>query len=158
MKTFNNSLRTLLFVLGAGVALMALLPVLTFDDLSYTGYEVAFGMELLNINPFNLGSIASAHLPFSLAALLAFTLPFVAGVIALANKRLALVSLVILITALVLMVRLPESVEILTIIGGTETTVSVDWALGHGLIAATVLTVTAIVAGGVLVFSEHSNA
>ena len=156
MKKHHRTLRTALFVLGVAIALMALMPILAFEDVSYTGYEVAFGKELIDVNPFNLGSIASAHLPFSIAATLAFSLPLVAGVLVLASKRATGISLIMFIAALVLLVRLPETAEILTIIAGNENTISVDWSIDEGLYIAIALTGLAIVGSGTLTLLEKN--
>ncbi len=126
-------------ILGIAAFLMALLPVLSFENQDYLGYEVMFGKELLNINPFDLGTIASAHLPFSFGALLAFSLPLIAGIIALFSRKLLVVSLVLFITGLVLLIRLPDTIEIIYIIAGNENSTEVDWTMGPGLIGALVL-------------------
>ncbi len=156
MKKHHCTLRTALFVLGSTIALMSLMPILAYEGLSYSGYEVAFGKELIDVNPFDLGSIASAHLPFSIAATLAFLLPLLAGLMVLLSKRLAAVSFVALIAALILFARLPETVEILTIIAGNENTVSVDWSVAEGLYIAIALSGLALVVSGTLTFLEKN--
>lgn len=155
MKKIHNVIALSVFVLGLTVALMSLLPALTFEGANYAGYEVAFGRELINVNPFDLGSIASAHLTFSFTALLAFSLPLAAGVWVVVSRKLTIVPLVMLIVALVMFIRFPKTVEILAVFAGDETDISVDWTMGDGLIAAIVLTATAVLPSGALVFNEY---
>ncbi|MFH5880776.1 hypothetical protein [Liberiplasma polymorphum] len=144
MNTFKKHSNKILFVLGLMITLTLLLPALIYDNLSYVGYEITFGKELIDINPFGLGSIASAHLGFSFLALLAYILPLVAGIIALASKKLALASLSLFVVSTFLFMSLPANIDITYIVAGSSNTAAVDWQMAHGLFAAIILSLVAV--------------
>ncbi len=154
MSMIYKNGRKALFILGLIVALMMLLTVLKFEGLNYAGYEVIFGKEIFDVNPFDLGSIASAYLPFSFSALLAFTLPLIAGIIALVSKKLPLVSLVLLVAGLIFLIRLPDTIEIVYVVAGSENSTEIDWTMGLGLIGALVFSSLATVLNVFLVVSD----
>ncbi|MFW5838820.1 MAG: hypothetical protein ACOC1L_00375 [Bacillota bacterium] len=151
MKQFYVLGTRLIFVLGLIGTLFMLLPVLSFEDIEFTGYEVVFGVEILDVNPFNLGSIASAKLPFSFLAFLAFLLPLVGGIIALASKKLLLLSLVLFVVGFFLLIILPNNINIVYTVAGSESTESVDWNAMFGLVGAIVATGLAAIANLVLI-------
>lgn len=154
MSMIYKNGRKALFILGLIVALMMLLTVLKFEGLNYAGYEVIFGKEIFDVNPFDLGSIASAYLPFSFSALLAFTLPLIAGIIALVSKKLPLVSLVLLVAGLIFLIRLPDTIEIVYVVAGSENSTEIDWTMGLGLIGALVFSSLATILNVFLVVSD----
>ena len=154
MSMIYKNGRKALFILGLIVALMMLLTVLKFEGLNYAGYEVIFGKEIFDVNPFDLGSIASAYLPFSFSALLAFTLPLIAGIIALVSKKLPLVSLILLVAGLIFLIRLPDTIEIVYVVAGSENSTEIDWTMGLGLIGALVFSSLATVLNVFLVVSD----
>ncbi len=154
MSMIYKNGRKALFILGLIVALMMLLTVLKFEGLNYAGYEVIFGKEIFDVNPFDLGSIASAYLPFSFSALLAFTLPLIAGIMALVSKKLPLVSLVLLVAGLIFLIRLPDTIEIVYVVAGSENSTEIDWTMGLGLIGALVFSSLATVLNVFLVVSD----
>lgn len=133
MKTLY---RNIIFLSSLLVVLFIMLPVLNYEDLSYTGYEILLGKELIDINPFGFGSIASAHLPFSYWALFAYLLPLLGGIIILIDKRASLVSAVLLLAGFFLLITLPDRIEIVYIIAGSENTAEIDWTIGIGLIGS----------------------
>jgi len=126
------------FIVGLIATLMIFLPALSIDDTSYTGFEIAFGKQLADIDFFGLGSVASAKLPFSILASLAYALPLIAGIVALAFKKARLVSSVFFVIALVLMFTLPNVIEVQYTLAGNESSASVDWVMSFGLILAIV--------------------
>ena len=154
MSMIYKNGRKALFILGLIVALMMLLTVLKFEGLNYAGYEVIFGKEIFDVNPFDLGSIASAYLPFSFSALLAFTLPLIAGIIALVSKKLPLVSLILLVAGLIFLIRLPDTIEIVYVVAGSENSTEIDWTMGLGLIGALVFSSLATILNVFLVVSD----
>ncbi len=154
MSMIYKNGRKALFILGLIVALMMLLTVLKFEGLNYAGYEVIFGKEIFDVNPFDLGSIASAYLPFSFSALLAFTLPLIAGIMALVSKKLPLVSMVLLVAGLIFLIRLPDTIEIVYVVAGSENSTEIDWTMGLGLIGALVFSSLATVLNVFLVVSD----
>ncbi|TVP93781.1 MAG: hypothetical protein EA374_08495 [Acholeplasmatales bacterium] len=157
MKAPQHLLRITVFVIGIAIACLALLPVLSFEGLDYTGYEVVFGKTLMDLNPFDLGSIVSAHLPISIFALLAFVLPLAGGIWAFVSKRFFVLTLAGFIIAMVLFIRLPETVEILTVFAGYESTLAVDWSMAYGLVLAIILCAMGILVSLALVFSEYNQ-
>lgn len=151
MKQFYVLGTRIIFVLGIIAALFMLLPVLSFEGIEYTGYEVIFGVEIFDVNPFNLGSIASAKLPFSFLAFLAFLLPLAGGIIAFTSKKLLLLSLALFVVSFFLLIILPNNINIVYTVAGTESTESVDWNAMFGLIGAIVATGLAAIANLALV-------
>lgn len=151
MKQFKAIGTRIIFVLGIIGTLFMLLPVLSFEGLEYTGYEVIFGVEIFDLDPFELGSIASARLPFSFLALLAFTLPVIGGVLALVSKKYLLFSLVLFIVSFFLLIILPNNINIVYTVAGTESTESVDWNVMFGLIGAIIASGLAAIVSLILV-------
>ena len=127
------------FFVGLIASLMLFLPALSYDDGVYSGLNVAFGKELIDIDFFGLGSVASAKLPFNIFATFAYLLPVIASVIALIGKKLGLVSAALFIISFVIMLTLPSQVEISYTIAGSTSTESVDWSMAYGLIVALVM-------------------
>ncbi|GEM_PF-982699 len=140
MKKLQATGPKVLFILGLAVALFLLLPVLSYDDLTYQGYEVVFGKELMTIDPFDLGEIASARLPFSPLALFAFGLPLVGGIIAIVSRKFVFLSLVLFVVSLFLLSALPREIDIVYTVGTFSSSAEVDWNMGIGLIGALVAT------------------
>jgi hypothetical protein len=151
MKQFTLLGRRILLILGIIATLFVLLPVLSYDDLQYTGYEIIFGMELFDVNPFDLGTIASARLPFSFISLLAFSLPLIAGIIAFASKRALILSLTFFIVSIFLLIIVPNNIVIVYTAFGSESTESVDWTMMIGLIGAIITTGLAAIINVILI-------
>ncbi len=150
MKLLRSLGDKALFLLGSGTALFLLFPVLSYEGLTYTGYEVVFGKELINVDPFDLGTIANARLPFSPMALLAFGLPFVGGIIAIVSKRLAFLSLVFFVVGLFLLSALPQEIEIVYTIGAFAGSAEFDWNMEAGLFGALALTGAGTIIGFIM--------
>ncbi len=121
---------------GVLAAIMALLPALLIDEQSYFGYDIIFGKELVDLDFFGLGSVASARLVFNVWALLAYGLPLVGVGILVFSPKLSVLSFVAFVASIILLVMLPENVEIKTVLLGAENFVEVDWSLGYGAILA----------------------
>ena len=128
-----------IFVLGITIALTIVLPALNYQDLQYTGLDIGFGKTLVDIDVFGLGTIVNAELPVSYFVLFAYGLPIIAGVIAMISKPLRIVSLVLFIVAFVLFISLPNTINIVYTIAGSESTAEVDWQIAYGVISALVL-------------------
>ncbi len=137
MKSFDIK-RSIAFISGILVVLFALLPALQYENLDYTGYEILLGKELFDINPFDLGSIASAYLPFSIWALFAYTLPLIAAILLFTIKKSVMISVVLFITGFFLLITVPNNIEIVYVVAGIENTTEVDWTFGLGLIGSIV--------------------
>lgn len=137
MKQYMNLFRYLSLMTAIIVILTVLLPVITYDDTSFLGYEVIFGKEIANINPFNLGTIARAWLPFSLLALVTFTLPVLASVLILIDSKNVTISLILSLIGLVMMLILPNHIHIMYAFGSTENRASINWMIDYGLVIAT---------------------
>jgi len=136
MKLLPRTLRRLLFAVGIIVALLMLLPALEYEGLSFAGYEVLLGGEIVDVEIFDLGSVASAELPFSLYALIAFGLPLIGGAAALYSSRLSILSFAAFVVGAILLFRLPENIEIAYTIAGSENMLSVAWERLEGIYAA----------------------
>ncbi len=121
---------------GFLVMISIMLPILRYDETAYLGYEVIAGTEILTINPFNLGIVARAWLPFSWLAMIAFILPFISGLFVLLDKKYVLIGIILSVISLFLMILLPDQVDILYSIGNSNYSQSVNWEMGFGLIIA----------------------
>jgi hypothetical protein len=133
-------LRMSIFIIGLISALMMFFPAISYQQVSYQGYEIVFGKELLNINPFNLGTIASAKLPFSMMAAFAYLLPFIGGSLLLYSSRFLFISIILFITSIFLLMLLPQFIEIIYTVGGSTQSLSVDWSMDSGLFATIIMT------------------
>ncbi|MFW6298144.1 MAG: hypothetical protein ACOC14_00560 [Bacillota bacterium] len=132
MKPLSKHLDRLIFLAGFIVALSALLTVFSYDTESLAGYAVIVGVELYDVDPFDLGSVASAHLPFSFIGLAAFGLPLAGGVLVLIEKRYVFITAALFIVGVVMFVLLRDSTDIVYTVGGFERSESVDWNLEVG--------------------------
>jgi hypothetical protein len=139
MKKHINITQIAIFTIGLATSLCLFLSALTYENMAFDGYEIIFGTELLNINPFNLGTIASAYLPFSLLAMMAYLLPLVAGILILISKSNLFYSLVIFLISTFLLALLPNSIHIIYTVGGSSNALDVSWSVGTGLLAALIL-------------------
>jgi hypothetical protein len=136
MRKHVKWLRYLSFYTGIIVLLAAMLPVLTYENTTYYGYEIIFGKEVLNVNPFNLGTIARAWLPFSWLALTAFLLPVISSLCVLYRKKYAPVALLLSMIAIFLLFVIPQNVVLMYQIGSTQSSIDVNWHMGYGLVIA----------------------
>ncbi|MFW5893332.1 MAG: hypothetical protein ACOC2X_01400 [Bacillota bacterium] len=146
MNRLMHHLDRLIFLAGFIVALSALLSVFSYDQEAFAGYEVVFGVEIFDLDPFGIGSFASAHLPFSLVGLVAFAFPLVGGVLVLVGKRYVFIAAGLFIVSVVMFILLRDATEIVYTIGGGEQTETVDWTLEIGYY----LGITASLAGALL--------
>lgn len=132
-----------LLVLGLASFAMMFLPALRLsdsEDAIYSGMQVAFGAELVNVNfGGSIGSIGSSKLNFSILGVLGYILPLAAGVVVALlgrkNKIVAIVCTIVFVAAAVLVFLLPTYTTItysIIIIG--ETTETPDWVLQYGSI------------------------
>lgn len=138
MKT-ESVIIYIVFLVGLIATLMLFFPALSYEDGVYSGLNIAFGKELVDLDFFGLGSVASAKLPLNIFAIGAYLLPLIGGILILLNKKLSLVSAALFIIAFVIMLTLPNQVEISYTIAGSSSTASVDWSMGYGLIIALIL-------------------
>ena len=136
MKTYVDITRGLIFFSGLIAALCMLFPALTYEGTQYMGYEIIFGKEILSINPFNIGTLASVYMPFSTLAFLAYILPLIAGTMILFSKRLLFPSLIIFLLSTFLLALLPNTIKVLYVVGGSTNTLQVSWSIGVGLLGA----------------------
>ncbi len=126
-------------LLGVLSSVMILLPALSVDDRAFNGFEIVFGKELVDLDFFGLGSVASAKFLFNVWALLAYGLPIVGALILLIRPKLALLSALSFIVSAVLMVILPDQVPIQTTLLGNDNLIDVDWTLAYGAFIAMAL-------------------
>jgi hypothetical protein len=105
------------------------------------GTEITFGKEILNVDPFNLGTIARAWLPFSWIALITFSLPVISSILMVIHHKYAPISLLLALISLLMMVSLPNSINMHYTIGSTENVSSIVWEMSYGLVIAMISTV-----------------
>lgn len=144
MKDYHRTLGVLIFISGLVAALFSLLPVLSVETIEFRGYEIIVGGEVFNLDPFGLGSVASAQLPFSFTAAAAYGLPLAGGLIVLFKPHYSLIAASLLIISVFLFIMLPDSVQVVYTIAGTEQATGVDWHMEIGYIGG--LTASSIAA------------
>lgn len=132
MKRLMHHLDRLIFLAGFIVALSTLLVVFSYDSEAYQGYEVIVGREIFNLDPFGLGSVASAHLPFSFIGLAAFALPLIGGALMLVDRRYVFITAGLFIVSVVMFILFRDNTEIVYTVGGFERSESIEWDLGIG--------------------------
>jgi hypothetical protein len=113
-----------------------MLPILHVDDISFLGYEIIFGKELANINPFNLGTFATVWLPFSWVALGAFLIPIISVLLVSYDNRHIPISFLLSLISIYLMLSLIQNTKIMYSIGAQENSLIVDWQMSYGLVIA----------------------
>lgn len=132
----TNIIKASIGVFGLAATLAMFFPALTYNQLSFDGYEMLFGSELLNINPFHLGTIANAYFPFSILALFGFFLPMLGGIIILISQRYIFASIICFVAGTFFLSLLPNHIDLVYTIGGMSNVLSPNWSVGWGLIAA----------------------
>ena len=140
MKINIVLLRYLSLIFGLIIILTMVMPMLKTDDLTYLGTEITFGKEIINVDPFNLGTIARAWLPFSWIAFMTFSLPVISSILIVIHHKYAPISLLLGLISLLLMVSLPNSINMHYTIGSTENIANIVWDMSYGLVIAMIST------------------
>ncbi len=125
-------------ILAASLAafLFALLPALTYNSVSIDGYEVAIGGTIVNVDPFDLGAIAEAKLPFSWLVSAVYVLPLIGGLFIMVHRKTAPVACLLFGAAIIMGIMVPNHVVIEYTILGVESSASIDWSMGEGLLGS----------------------
>ncbi len=132
-KISSRELRVVAIVLGFLASFMILFPALSAGngDSTYTGLQVTFGHEFINLGGFGSGQIA-----FSILNLIAFTLPLVGALLLLFTFNGHVTSIFLFGAATVLLFLVPEfTVVSVTVLGNTNQ-IDIDWTYSVGLIFA----------------------
>ncbi|GEM_PF-6743871 len=131
----KSPFRLLAALLGVLSSAMIFLDVITwpFLDLTLTGVEAVFGTSIEDEAVFEI--------EFNIIALIAFALPFIAALSLLLSRRAGIFATICFGAAAVLLVLLPEYMEVRIITVPTD----LDWARETGLVLA-----VAFAAGGFL--------
>ncbi len=132
--------RLVYVILTVSIIVLAslLMPVFLRGDISYSGYQVALGYEISNVEIFNLGSIINARLPINILAIFAYALIISATALILFKRSLLLWSAIGYIAAGVIFLILPHYSPIEFEIAGNVSQASVNWSFGYGLLIATI--------------------
>ncbi len=138
-KIKNVDFKLINFIIGFLAVLMIFMPVLIFKDsqTSYTGLEIAFGKEFIN-----LGGLGSGQIAFNPIVLVAFMLTLAGAIIPLFYSKGFMLSVVLYVIATVLIFLIPQfTVVTVTILGNTNE-VDVEWTYAIGLIIAAILSIS----------------
>lgn len=117
---------------------MILFPALNAldSDTSYTGLQVVFGHEFVN-----LAGFASGEITFSFMNLIAYALPvFAASLLMLSNVNRFIPTIMYGVAAVLLFLVIDFTVVTITLLGSVNT-VSVEWGYAFPLIIAATLSV-----------------
>ncbi len=126
-KKLKSILPYIIFVLSVISSVMIFFPIFSVNDTSFTGLEIAFGKELVNLSPFGIDDVATAELPFNMFAVVAFALPLIGGVFTIVFKKGQVFSLAMFVVAAALFFILDDYILVeYTLFGSTNTT-SVSW-------------------------------
>lgn len=141
MKIKNVDFKFINLIVGLLAALMIFLPVLILRDTetSYTGLEVAFGKELID-----LGGLGSGQIAFNPLVLLAFLLPLAGAIIPMFFSKGFLFSAISYIIAIALIFMIPELTTVSVTILGNTNEIDVEWTYGIGLILAAILSILGV--------------
>ncbi|MFH5882075.1 MAG: hypothetical protein ACNA7U_06190 [Candidatus Izemoplasmataceae bacterium] len=131
-------------VLGFVAAFMIVLPALSANgsDNTYTGLQVVFGHEFINLGGFGSGAIK-----FSVLNFVAYALPMSAALVLLLNKGGQMVSTLLFGAAAILLFLVPTFTVVTVTVLGNVTTIDIDWAYAAGLIIAIVLSMIGFTLG-----------
>jgi hypothetical protein len=140
MKKFKELIHYVIFLLGVLTALLVLFPALNYNEGVYTGLQIAFGTEIINVAFFNLGPIVNARLPFNFIASLAYILPLVAGILALLVKKGNIVVFTFFLVSIVFFAVLPNQIILRYSLFNTTTDVNIDWVMSYGTILGIIFT------------------
>lgn len=129
-------------LLGVFATLMILFPALTYSDTSYTGIQVAFGHEFIN-----LGILGSGQIELSILNAIAYSLPLLAAIFLLYSKKGYLISAIIFGAAAVMMFFIKDFTTVSFTIGNLSNNINIEWAYGIGLTIAGILSALGVLNG-----------
>ena len=139
MKKNNYSIyKMLILVSGVLAFAMAFLPTLihTSSESVFKGFELVLGKEFID-----LGSIASGQIEPNIFIGIAYLLPIIACILAVTQKKGAIIAFLLFIVSAVLLFLIPEmTVATVTVLGNTNE-IDVEWTMAYGLYFAIGLTV-----------------
>lgn len=129
----KHELNLIGIVFALVAALMVFFPAVSSGDsnTSYTGLQVAFGHEFVN-----LGGFASGQIEYSILNGLAYLLPLAAALLWLLNVKNQIIPTILLLIAIVLLFLIPESTNTTVTILGNTNAVDIDWVYGMGVLNA----------------------
>jgi len=134
----KHELNLIGIVFGVLATLMILFPAVSSGDANtgYTGIQVSFGHEFVN-----LGGFASGQIKFSLLNLLAYLLPLTAAVLWLFNIKNQFIPTLVLLVATVLLFLVPEFTTTTVTVLGNINPVDIQWSYDIGLLNAIVFSI-----------------
>ena len=143
-KIQNQDFRILSVILGIIASFMIVLPVLILKDseTSFTGLELAFGHEFVN-----LGTWASGEIAFNPLVLLAFVLPLAGSLVLMLMNKGYLLSTILFIAAAFLIFMIPQFTTVTVTVLGNVNEIDVEWTYGLGLIIAASLSILGALLG-----------
>jgi len=135
-KITSNEFTIMGIFLGVLASLMIFFPALVLKDseTSYTGIQIAFGHEFVN-----LGGFASGQIEMSFLNILAYLLPLCGALLMLVFKKGSFLTTIVFLAATVMLFLIPEMTRVTITLLGNVNEVSIDWTYGLGLIFAIVL-------------------
>ncbi len=151
MKNFSrNGFSLLAIFFGIAATLMIFFPAMSFpnSEESFLGFEIAFGVEFVNI-----GNLASGQVVGNILSMLAYILPLAAIVILMFVKKGTIVSMVLFGIGTVLLFLMPYYTVTTVSILGTINEIDIDWVKSTGLIIAIICSIGGL---SVLIVKEWS--
>jgi len=143
-KKIRKMLPYAIFVLGLLATLSIFLPALSYEGETYSGLQIAFGKELVNID-FLDEDIASAYLPMNMYAFAAYFSPVFAGLFTLIFKRGNTFALAMFVLAGVLFFILNDYIEVHYELLGVSESEILDWSNNYGIIVGAFASILAAI-------------
>lgn len=143
----NPSVKKVLPFVITGLSVLAtltiFLPALRYDDLVFTGLDIAFGTQIADFDPFGFGSIANARLEVSSYAIAAYFSPLIAGIVTLIFRTGNVFSLAMYVLAAVLFFMLANNIDIIVTLAGSDSSEAIDWHMAYGVVIGGLLSICA---------------
>ncbi len=140
-ETMKKVVPIVIFAFGLMATLFIFAPALHYEaeDLTLTGFELAFGISFADTEYFT--GLTAAELQMNYIVMAAYFSPFIAGLLTLIMRNGNLFSLAMFVMAAVLFFLLPDYVEVVH--SGDQIYEEVEWTHSYGLIVAAFASVVA---------------
>lgn len=126
----------IIFILSLVSTLMLFAPVLTYQNLTFSGANIAFGRTIYSLDIFGIEAIARGELPMNMYAIAAFFAPLIGGLFTIVFKKGQVFSLAMFVVAAAMFFMMNEYVVIEYTIANQTLEQNVDWQNAYGLIIA----------------------
>ncbi len=135
-KTLKKLLPYIIFVLSLISTFMLFAPVLSYQNTSFSGINIAFGRTLYSLDSFGISGASRGELPMNMYAIAAFFAPLIGGLFTIIFKKGQVFSLAMFVVAAAMFFMINEYIVIEYTMGGETLEQNVAWQNAYGLIIA----------------------